>query len=676
MPIQQSISLLSSSSKKWLMIMLLVVIAPQVAYVPLWLTVIAVSVIAWVGVGLVRQLPELSIWGRRLVVLGVIVGVLLYASASKGLAGLSSLLIAGSILKVLELRTRRDGWVLVLVACFIAAVGFLFNQSIAAAIYGGASLTVVFSALIVMHQSNETAEFFYPLKKSMLILLQSVPLMLILFLIFPRIAPLWSMQFQNSVAKTGLSDSMQPGNISQLARSGEAAFRVSFSTDAPPVNSQRYWRVMTYSKFDGTRWSMEKESVGNRQVNTTKTNLVDYQVIAEPSANTWLFALDYPSGNPSPGVLQLRDGTFRAASPVFERLFYQAKADLSRSYDGRALVNRSRYLDVPSRGNPMTRKMVNEWTRAGLSAEQKISALWERFNKEFSYTLSPQRLSGDRVDQFLFSTQEGFCEHFANATAYSLRLAGIPTRVVAGYLGGEWNPYEKYVLIRQYEAHAWVEVWLDGKGWVRLDPTAAVAPERVSLPFDQLFSNAPEFMAEDSLAIYRLQQNFQWLKKWNLRYDALNYSWHKWVLGYHEVQSNLLQDWFGKISILKMLLLLFIPVGAVLSFVIWRLLKTPYREVNELDQEVVAISAALAGVSITLARGLDETVAGYSQRITVVIPELEFQLRQWSDLYHQMRYTTPEFQNENDTKVFLSLGRKLRGNIKRLNKSEYYEAFS
>ncbi|WP_084629101.1 transglutaminase TgpA family protein [Neptunomonas japonica] len=667
-------TLLSIPSKKWLLIMLLVVIAPHVAYIPLWLTSIALCIIGWIGISLFSQRPELPVWGRRLFVVGVIAGVLIYASMSQGLAGLSSLLIAGAILKVLELRTRRDGWVLILVACFIAAVSFLFDQSIVAATYGGVSLMTVFSALTMMHHPNEQRWFTFPLKKSALILLQSMPLMLILFLIFPRISPLWSIQYNNSVAKTGLSDDMEPGNISQLARSDSVAFRVSFSTGVPPASTDRYWRAMTYPIFDGQRWSMAQESIDkgiNKRNSEEGKDLVEYQVIAEPSANSWLFALDYPSGVPSREILQFSDGTFQAGSPIYERLFYSAKADLSGAYDGRPLYDRARYLSVPKNGNPATRAMVAKWAATGFSPEQKIAALLQRFNEKFSYTLSPQKLRGDRIDQFLFTTQEGFCEHFSNATAFALRLGGIPTRVVAGYLGGEWNPYEKYMLVRQYEAHAWVEAWLDGKGWVRIDPTAAVAPERVILPFDQLFSDSPEFMSDNAFATYRMQQSLPWLKTWSLRYDALNYNWHRWVLGFHEEQSGLLQDWFGKISILKMLLLLFIPVGVALTVVIWILLRVPSHKINAVDQEVITVSAGLCSVAPLLQREAGETVTSYCQRVARSLPVLRSRLEDWSELYQQIRYVPESHQIEQNTILFLSCSRQLKKDIKRLKKQDF-----
>ncbi len=660
---------LTLGAKKWLLIMLIVVSASQLMYLPLWLAVVGGSVVSWVWLSLARHRYVIPSWGKAILVIAVVLGVLVFASQSKGLDGLSSLLIAGALLKSLELKNQRDGWVLVLVACFIAAVGFLFNQSIPFAVYGGVSLATIVCALLMMHQESGEAWLFSPLKKSLLILLQSVPLMLILFLIFPRIGPLWSVQYTHSTAKTGLSDRMEPGNISRLTRSDSVAFRVSFTNNQPPSPEHRYWRAMTYTDFDGQRWSISDVQHESAIKAEKSNNLVEYHVIAEPSASVWLFALDYPLDSGSSGLQRFNDGTFKATNPLFERTGYSARSDLSHPYDGRPLKNQARYLAVPATGNPETREMVRQWQETGLSSEEKIAALFKNFNQHFTYTLSPQKLQADRIDQFLFNTREGFCEHFANATAYSLRLAGIPTRVVGGYLGGEWNADEEYMLIRQYEAHAWVEAWLEGKGWVRFDPTAAVAPERVIQPFDQLFATSQEFMSDSPLGAFRLQKNLEWLKVLSLRYDALNYNWHRWILGYHEEQNNLLQEWFGRISILKMVLLLFIPVGCVLMVVIWWLLRVQPRWIDPMDKAVVAISDQVSELSVELQRSSGETVQMYSARLEGALPDIREEINEWSTLYHHLRYAGLH-HNEEKSLLYNRLSKQLLSKIKRMNKQD------
>jgi transglutaminase-like putative cysteine protease len=665
--VSQKSASLDTLVKTGLIVMLLVVCVPLLVIIPLWLAITAACVFAWILLSLIRpdRCPGIPRWGKSVLVVGVVPGVFMSAVAAQGLDGFSTILIAAAVLKTLEIKMRRDGWVLVLVACFITAVGFLFNQSMLAAFYGLVSLVAIFAVLIMMHHGNNKGVFF-PVNKSLMMLFQSMPLMLILFFIFPRISPLWSVQLHNSAAKTGLSDAMSPGDISQLTRSDDIAFRVSFSTDQPPPPAERYWRAMTYSVFDGRRWSMGKDTLIPSVENTLQQGDIEYQVIAEPSANVWLFALDYPAGLPSQGVLSVSDGSYRAGSPLLERMNYHAYADVTRRYNGEPLNERSRYLFVPETGNPKIRALVNQWRKKGMTSEEMIDELFMRFNQNFYYTLSPQRLTDDRIDQFLFSTQEGFCEHFANATAYTLRLAGIPTRIVAGYLGGEWNPYEKYLLVRQYEAHAWVEVWLEGKGWIRLDPTAAVAPERVTQPFDQLFADAPEFMADKPLSFINLQHNLTWLSAGRLRYEALNYSWHRWVLGYHQEQNNLLEKWFGRLNFIKMVLLLFIPVGSVLAVVIWWLLRVRPRSISPLDKEAVMISDILGRLAPDLQRAHGETISQYSRRLKVALPGLRRELEEWHVLYQRVRYA----RIMNDEVVYYKSSQQLVYKIKRLKKHD------
>lgn len=667
-PIKAASPAISVAAKKWLMLMLVIVSAPHMMYVPLWLAVAGCCVVFWVCLSITHDRTGIPSWGKGLLVVAVIIGVFVFASASQDLGGLSALLIAGAMLKSLELKTLRDGWVLILVACFIVAVGFLFSQSMLAAAYGVVSLIAIFCTLLMMHQVSNKEWFLPPVKKSLLILFQSLPLMLILFLIFPRVAPLWSVQYHNPAAKTGLSDFMEPGNISQLTRSDSVAFRVSFADNQPPPSADRYWRAMTYTDFDGQRWSISSMETESNINSFPKDGLVEYQVIAEPSGYPWLFALDYPLGSPTSGVQRFNDGTFKAASPILERMSYQAVSALSTFDNQTPLSDRFRYLAVPASGNPETRKMVSQWKEQGLSSEEIITVLFQSFNQHFTYTLSPQKLTNNRIDQFLFSTQEGFCEHFANATAYALRLAGIPTRVVGGYLGGEWNPYEKYLLVRQYEAHAWVEAWLDGKGWIRLDPTAAVSPERVIQPFYQLFAFSPEFMIDSPLAVFQLQQNLAWMKMLSLKYDALNYSWHRWILGYHQEQGDLLQDWLGRISFLKILLLLFLPVGGVLAIIIWRLLKAQARWVDRMDQEVEAISITLGKLSSELQRAAGETVSNYCIRLGGALPDVEQELISWYALYQRIRYAPPDDRFEHNREIYLGQSRQLLNRIKRLKK--------
>lgn len=631
---------LSHLAKGWLIAMFAVVCAPQAGQLPSWLVLLAIGIMGWLALMLFRPAQALPMpkWLKITVVVGVVMGVFASAGILKGLEGLSTLLVAGITLKLLELRNQRDGWVMVLVSCFIAAENFLFNESILFALHGLLSLAMIFAALNAMHSSRHYNRLSWrPLRLSATMLLQSVPIMLLLFIIFPRVGPLWSVKYDGAVAQTGLSDTLSPGSISDLTRSDKVAFRVSFADNQPPAQHERYWRAMTYDHFDGQHWLLEiEEEVSPHVLPGPET--VTYQVIAEPSARPWLFALDYPLSNPETRLSLLGDGTLRAPQPLQERLSYTGISSPGSQVGVGEQRDITRFLQVPAVGNPKTRQLAAQWQRDQLTPRQMLADLLERFNRSFTYTLSPPLLEGERTDQFLFETQAGFCEHYASATAFALRLAGVPTRVVGGYMGGEWNPYEQYMLVRQYEAHAWIEIWLADEGWVRVDPTAAVAPERIEQPFDRLFANEPAFMADTPLSILNIEKELAFMSALRLRYEALNYSWHRWVLGYHNQQANLLKDWFGRLHTAKMLALLLIPVALVLGGLLLWLQRSGGPKQDWLDKDLQQLSRQLSARDEQAARAPGETVARYAQRLGQHYPELAPALKGWAGLYQQIRY--------------------------------------
>ncbi len=650
---------LPSSSRLWLLMMLLGVCAPHFSVIPSWLMLLTAGVLLWSTVSALGKVAGIPRWLKWGLVIGVIIGVFLSATRAKGLEGLSTLLVAGAVLKLFELNTRRDGWVLVLVACFIAAVGFLFNQSLLAAVYGMLSLWVIFSALIAMHQTDKLGNDLKPLQKSGIMLLQSTPLMLVLFFLFPRLGPLWNVQYKNNVAQTGLSEMMEPGRVSELARSEKVAFRASFEGNRPPTLEERYWRVMTYSDFDGSRWLVDEEPASNDTLSVTKPSTqINYQVIAEPSAREWLFTLDYPQSIKISAVKQA-DGTFRALSPLMERLSYSATSVLQREPEVLTASQRNKYLALPSQGNPRTRELVSSWLQQGLTQISIVDRLFELFRQDFSYTLSPGTLSGERIDQFLFESQQGFCEHFAESSVYILRLAGVPARLVGGYLGGEWNPFENYLQVRQYEAHAWAEAWFPDQGWVRLDPTAAVAPERILQPFGELFGNEPEFASETAFSLINLESNVQWIGQLRLRYEALNYQWHRWVLGYHHQQNNLIQDWLGGISIIKMLMVLS-SVALMLGAVIWWLLRTPRVALHVLDQDIEALSRRLGRLDEPLQRQTGESVMHYAQRLSQSFPETQSLFLRWANAFQAQRYAPGRYPPTEYRLLYSQLVREIK----------------
>ena len=623
------------SARRWLVLCTTVCLLPQSLHMPWWISLTAALLLVFAGLRLQRGVAEPPRLLKLLVVLVAMLVTLVAVLDRSLLLGLVILLVMGNVMKLLELRSMRDAWVIQLVNCFSVAAVFLFSTSMLAGLWGLLSVLILLASLVSLHSGTplqaDSKVQIRPLHTAGMLLLQALPLALLIFLIFPRFDPLWTLQLGAPSGRTGLSDSISPGEISNLLRSDEMAFRVSFSGE-PLVETERYWRAMTFDHFDGQRWRIDPAE----EIATFRpaTGAADYEVIAEPAQTSWLISQGRPAAA-SEALKLFPDGTVRAPETLERRFSYGLQHSQAASAELTA-AERSRYLQVPP-GNPRIRQQVQQWLAEGLEGQALVERILQQYQQRFTYTLSPQRLSGNRIDEFYFDSQEGFCEHFASSTGFMLRLAGIPTRLVGGYLGGEWNPYSEYLLIRQYDAHAWVEAWLDGR-WQRIDPTAAVSPERVEQGIEDLLQSSPGYYGDQPLSMVQLENQFRLLAELRLRYQSLNYSWHRWVLGYDSQQDDLLQAWFGQINYLKSVLLIFVPVAVVLVLVAWWLLRARPRYSGIISRDVEQLSARLGRLDPALARQPGETLQAYSQRLAVALPGSAAALRQWYQLVAKAEY--------------------------------------
>ncbi|EMD2733329.1 DUF3488 domain-containing protein, partial [Pseudomonas aeruginosa] len=471
---------------------------------------------------------------------------------------------AAFILKLVEMKTRRDALVLVFLGFFAVVVGYLFDDGFLAALYSLLPVTALLAALIGLQQSAFASRPWPTLRLAGGLLLQALPLMLLLFLFFPRLGPLWSLPMPGNKGVTGLSESMAPGDIAELGRSAELAFRVRFE-GAPPPREQLYWRALTMERFDGRRWAQAPQWSGEDALHWQKRGPeLRYDVIMQPSSQPWLFALDVAQTDQTDTRL-MSDFHLQRRQPVEQRLFYRVsswpQALRESSIDPRT---RWRNLQLPMHGNPRARALADELRQAHAQPQALVAALLQRFNHEpFAYTLKPPATGADGVDDFLFDTRSGFCAHYAGAMAFVLRAAGIPARVVAGYQGGELNPAGNYLLVHQFDAHAWVEYWQPEQGWLSVDPTYQVAPERIEQGLEQALAGDSEYLADAPLSPLRYR-GLPWLNDMRLAWDSLNYGWQRWVLAYQgEQQGAFLQRWFGGLDPTRLGLLL--GAAAILS---------------------------------------------------------------------------------------------------------------
>lgn len=634
--------LLPRESLLWIFAAQFVALLPQFTQLPLWIPFAWAFAVYWrleVFRGR-RDLPGRTL--KLLVILMTMAGLAMSYRRWFALEPMVALLALSFTLKNLELVSRRDAFVSLLLAYFVAATLFVREQTIPYALYGLLSVVVITAALAAQLGSF-SARPRRALGLSVRLLAQATPLMLLLFVVMPRLGPLWSVPQDTSAGRTGVSDSMAPGDFTRLSKSGRPALRISFDGPIPPPE-QRYWRGLVYSEFDGRTWrqgfGVDPRNGGRVFWQSGERPLPEigpryrYRVIQEASRTPWLFALARPASG-SAGVGETLDDRLVKRSPVYSRFAYEVRSwprDTQGAQGPLGSAERRRNLQLPADGNERTREWMESLRRRGLGVEDISAQLLARFNREFTYTLSPPALGIESVDEFLFDSRQGFCEHFAGSYVFAMRAAGVPARVVAGYQGGEWVSGEEYLLVREYDAHAWAEIWLDGRGWQRVDPTAAVSPERVR---DGLESAAgEEFMQDSLLPLHRIDV----LVKLRLQWDMINYRWYQTVVSFDsEKQRDTLQRLLGDVSPLRMALLFAAPTAAVLlGVLLWIWYSGRGRRLPEAERLYRKFCRRMARAGVERRAG--EAPQDFARRIAEEKPRLATLAQQVTDSFGLAAY--------------------------------------
>ena len=513
-----------------LLVVLVMVLAPHMARLPKWETAAVLAVIAWRAWAARRHFTMPGKLIRGALALAAFAAV--YASYGRinGQHAGVALLVVMAALKLTEMDQRRDVMVMVFLMYFVCSTHFLFSQELWTLVYLLLSTVAVTTILIESNHAGVPLPLKVTLRRGGMLVAQSLPLMLLMFVLFPRIpGPLWGLPSDAGAARSGLSDRMAPGDIAALILSDELAFRVSFD-DAAPAQNQLYWRGPVFWDFDGREWSKGGPVYNAPYPVQLQGAAVGYEVTLEPNRTNWLFALDAidPAQLP-PDSLVTVDGRLLSKKTLRERIAYRvsshpryiAQAELPEQH-------RRMSLRLPRNRNPQALALAQSWRGEGKSDAAIVDAALTMFrSQQFFYTLNPPILSGgDPVDEFLFTTKKGFCEHYASAFTTLMRAAGIPARVVTGYQGGARNEIGGYYTVRQSDAHAWSEVWLEGQGWLRIDPTAAVAPNRVEMNLQSALG------AEESLPFAFRRSSSQLFTQLEARWDWVNAQWNQWVLAY------------------------------------------------------------------------------------------------------------------------------------------------
>ena len=582
----------------WLLVAQVMVALPVLEVLPMAVLTLLVLTLIWRAlIWFGRGSWPSDLLRRFLVALSLVV-IITSSGWQLSLELAVTFLVTGYALKMLEMKTRRDALVIAYIGFFVVGAGVIYSQSLLQALYQLLCLGVLVAAIHAMYSPAKSTFARFSIKDSLrftgTILLQALPLTLALFIFAPRLGPLWAVPWPEGEAKTGLSDTMQPGDVARLSQSYELAFRAQFSGSVPPAR-ERYWRTLVLDQYDGGQWRQSDlmrllnqfpgEIDDERDWQSTlpisdgwwrvQPGRYNYEILLEPNGRQWLPVLGMAAASVAQATV-LRTLRLESDKPVFERRLYQPA---SQNVVAQTITMPSWLLalnkSLPVNGNDQSRILAQRlFAESGRDPVTMGRLVMDYFNQEpFYYTLSPPLMEQNEVDQFLFVHRRGFCEHYASSFVFMMRSVGIPARIVTGYLGGEYLPEQQVVRVLQRDAHAWAEIWVEEQGWIRFDPTTAVAPQRIDLGIDDMIERGGLLQGQIPLA-YRLGQTGL-SKSVRQGWEQLEYRWQKSVVQYQqEKQQSFMRELFGtssfywqQIGVLGALLALFLmPYGIFALF--------------------------------------------------------------------------------------------------------------
>lgn len=644
----------------WLMATAAVTVLPHFATLPVWLPVGAGVAMAWRGWLWRQGVLTANRWLVMMLAGAGTIGILFQYRTIFGQDPGIALLVLLMSLKLMELRSARDAVVVVTLGYFLLLTHYLEAETIPVGLWMLLAMLVTTATLIRL-QAPHAGSRYATFKTAGSLILQAIPIMIVLFVLFPRISgPLWGLPQDPHRAKTGLSDEMSPGSIGQLTQSTALAFRAEFKRGIP-ARDLLYWRGPVMYDYDGTTWKTGRfgdfqppaitPTTGRTSADSANEYLVEYALTLEPHQQRWLLALDlpvkYPAGSfltPSLSIISRTPVRERRRIEFTSATRYQAGLEESPRTLNRALA-------LPPDINPRSRELAAGWRKQSDNPNVIAAKALQNYRQEnFIYTLTPPLLGRNAVDDFLFSSRRGFCEHYASSFVFLMRAAGVPARVVAGYLGGESNPVDGHLAIRQSDAHAWAEIWIQGEGWRRVDPTASIAPNRVE---QGLQAALPEGEAVPVM----LRPELDWLRAVRYRWDAAEYAWNSWVLGYNaDRQRQLLKelgvdnDWRSLIALLSGFMLVLL---LILAF--WITRRRPPRDPAHALWTIACAAFSARGFP----RAQSEGPSDFARRISRQTPALGEIAMTIANHYIRLRYARTDQASSNRNADLTALYREV-----------------
>ncbi len=518
------------SDRSFLVVIQLIVLFPLFWFLPIGATLLAALPLSWVLYASYRkQSADMNRW--LLMAISILAGIIVFLQFGtfRGKDAGVSLFVVMYSLKILESKKYRDLNLLLTLGFFVHSMTFLFTQSWLAVVY----MFFAYGAIVYsLMRFNAIKRQGISWKASGKLLLYSLPIVILLFLFFPRLpGPLWKMPNQN-VAGSGVTDSMTPGDINALNLLDGPAFRVKFENNSIST-SEMYWRGLVFDDYDGFTWRSSDANLNiDPQLEFSEESKQSYTITLEPTRQRWLFALDVPQST-TPGIKINSDRTISAPFKIEERIRYRVTSDTGAVIKPPlSEAQRQQNLQLPEDNNPQARQWAEAQFENIGTAREFVAFLLRHINTEpFYYTLTPPIMQENMVDDFWFDKQQGFCEHYAGSVAFMLRAVGVPARVVVGYHGGEFNQVGEYYLVRQRDAHAWLEYWQDDAGWVRVDPTSAIDPSRIDDSLlEEVGSRGFLFDALPDAAQFQVGV-FDYMAQWM---DNAESFWQEWVIDFNQ----------------------------------------------------------------------------------------------------------------------------------------------
>ena len=559
-----------------------------------------------------------------------------------------AMLLAMLALKVAESRSLRDARSLVGFGLFAGFAAFLQDQGLLTMALAVPGLVLALAA--AQRLAEAEAGLAAPAAVGARVrgvgraLALALPLALVGFWLFPRLAtPLWGLP-QNAAAMPGVSGEMAPGDWLELLVDDSPAFRVRFLDPAPPP-PRMYWRGVVLWDFDGQRWT-RRPGFGAPPALAPVGPPIRYEVTLEPTERRFLFSLDLPRAAPEGARIGADFGVV-AEAPVRSVLRY---ANTAWEFDAAGWTlpeaQRAAALSLPPDRNPRAAAAARAWRDAGADDAQVVREALAWFGREFSYSLLPPPLGRERVDEFLFETRVGYCEHFASAFVVLMRSAGVPARVVTGYAGGRRNRIDDEWVVRNSDAHAWAEVWLVGRGWVRVDPTAAVPQDRILDDGD-----GPPGPGRDAAEspLLGLLDVADWIRA----------GWTDLVLGYDAARQAMLLRPFGiaRASGQQVAMAFIVAAGLALGLTLLVMLRGRVREPDPLLRAWRRFVRRFAGGPAD--KRADEPAGAWAERLAEAYPRDAGALRALVADFEALRYAPPG--EGRDAAARQALAHRLRG---------------